>query len=78
MLLTERYKDKIDGVLACFDRIVIHCNIPVLCFDGGMTSYLISKQHHKGEMKVVINTKMRLAEVVKGELEKEYSQLYLL
>lgn len=51
---------------------------PLLCFDGGMTSYLISKQHHKGEMKVVINTKMRLAEVVKGELEKEYSQLYLL
>jgi hypothetical protein len=40
MLLTERYKDKIDGVLACYDRIVIHGNIPVLCFDGGMTSYL--------------------------------------
>ncbi len=40
MLLTERYKDKIDGVLACYDRIVIHGNIPMLCFDGGMTSYL--------------------------------------
>ena len=40
MLLTERYKDKIDGVLACYDRIVIHGNIPVLSFDGGMTSYL--------------------------------------
>lgn len=40
MLLTDRYKDKIAGVLACFDRIVIHGNIPVLCFDGGMTSYL--------------------------------------
>ena len=40
MLLTERYKDKIDGVLACYDRIVLHGNIPVLCFDGGMTSYL--------------------------------------
>jgi len=40
MLLTERYKDKIEGVLACYDRIVIHGNIPVLCFDGGMTSYL--------------------------------------
>jgi len=40
MLLTERYKDKIEGVLSCYDRIVIHGNIPVLCFDGGMTSYL--------------------------------------
>lgn len=40
MLLTERYKDKIKGVLSCFDRIVIHGNIPDLCFDGGMTSYL--------------------------------------
>jgi len=40
MLLTDRYKDKIDGVLSCYDRIVIHGNIPDLCFDGGMTSYL--------------------------------------
>ena len=40
MLLTERYKDKICGVLSCYDRIVIHGNIPDLCFDGGMTSYL--------------------------------------
>lgn len=36
MLLTERYKDKIKGVLSCFDRIVIHGNIPDLCFDGGL------------------------------------------
>jgi len=40
MLLTERYKEKICGVLSCYDRIVIHGNIPGLCFDGGMTSYL--------------------------------------
>ncbi|MFC4766998.1 MarR family transcriptional regulator, partial [Effusibacillus consociatus] len=40
MLLTERYKDKIKGVLSCYDRIVMHGNIPDLCFDGGMTSYL--------------------------------------
>jgi len=41
MLLTERYKEKINRVLSCYDRIVIHGNIPVLCFDGGMTSYLV-------------------------------------
>jgi len=43
MLLTERYKDKIKGVLSCFDRIVIHGNIPELCYAGGMTSYLFQK-----------------------------------
>jgi len=47
MLLTERYKDKIKGVLSCFDRIVIHGNIPELCFDGGMTSYL-----YKNDIKI--------------------------
>jgi len=47
MLLTERYKDKIKGVLSCYDRMVIHGNIPELCFDGGMTSYL-----YKNEIKI--------------------------
>jgi hypothetical protein len=42
MLLTERYAEKIKGVLSCYDRIVIHGNIPELCFAGGMTSYLYS------------------------------------
>jgi len=40
VLLTERYKDKIRGLLACYERIVIQRIIPGLCFDGGMTSYL--------------------------------------
>ena len=44
MLLSERYKDKIKGILSCYDRIVIHGNIPELCFDGGMTSYLYQHQ----------------------------------
>ncbi|MGI6448857.1 MAG: MarR family transcriptional regulator [Desulfitobacteriia bacterium] len=43
MLLTERYKDQIKGVLSCYDRILIHGNIPELCYAGGMTSYLYSK-----------------------------------
>ena len=37
MLLPERCKDKIKGVLSCIVRMVIHGNIPDLCFDGGMT-----------------------------------------
>ena len=40
MLLTERYKDVIAGVLSCYDRIVIQGTIPGWCFDQGMTSFL--------------------------------------
>lgn len=39
MLLTERYGDRIEGVLFCYNRIVIPGNIPELCFAGGMTAY---------------------------------------
>lgn len=40
MLITERYKEKIYGVISCFDRIVIQGVIPGWCFAQGMTSYL--------------------------------------
>jgi len=39
-LLTERYQEKINGVLSCYDRIVIQGTLPGLCFAEGMTSYL--------------------------------------
>lgn len=40
MLITERYKEKIYGVISCYDRIVIQGVIPGWCFAHGMTSYL--------------------------------------
>lgn len=40
MLITERYKEKIYGVISCYDRIVIQGVIPGWCFAQGMTSYL--------------------------------------
>jgi len=40
MLLIERYHDVIDGVLSCFDRVVITGTLPEICYAGGMTSYL--------------------------------------
>ena len=43
-LLTERYKNKIKGVLSCYDRIVITGTLPELCYAQGMTSYLYSKK----------------------------------
>ena len=39
-LLTERYSDKITGVISCYDRIVITGTIPRLCYAQGMTDYL--------------------------------------
>ena len=39
-LLTERYKDKIRGVLSCYDRIVITGTLPQLCYAQGMTGYM--------------------------------------
>ena len=40
MLLTERYADKLYGVLSCYDRVVIQGTLPGWCFDQGMTSWL--------------------------------------
>lgn len=39
-LLTERYADKIHGVLSCYDRIVIQGTLPGFCYADGMTAYL--------------------------------------
>ena len=36
----ERHKDKISGVLSCFDRIVIQGTLPGICYSQGMTAYL--------------------------------------
>lgn len=40
MLLTQRYADKIRGVLSCFDRVVIQGTLPSFCFAAGMAGFL--------------------------------------
>ncbi|HAU32013.1 MAG TPA: hypothetical protein DCW46_07110 [Desulfotomaculum sp.] len=40
MLLTERYKYQIAGVISSYDRFVIQGILPGWCFDAGMTSFL--------------------------------------
>ena len=42
-LITERYKDKIDSVLTCYDRVLIQGCIPQWSFSEGMTRYIGSK-----------------------------------
>jgi hypothetical protein len=38
--LTERYDDRIAGVLSCYDRVVITGTLPGICYAEGMTRYL--------------------------------------
>jgi DNA-binding MarR family transcriptional regulator len=41
--LTERYEDRIAGVLSCYDRVVITGTVPVICYAEGMTRFLYAK-----------------------------------
>jgi hypothetical protein len=43
-LLTERYADKIRGVLSCLDRVIITGIIPEISHAEAMTSYLYAKK----------------------------------
>jgi hypothetical protein len=38
--LTERYDERIAGVLSCYDRVVITGTLPGVCYADGMTRYL--------------------------------------
>ena len=39
-LITERYSEKIAGILGCYDRVIIQGTLPDLCYARGMTAYL--------------------------------------
>lgn len=43
MLLSERYRAQIRGVISCYDRIIIQGTLPGLCFAEGMTSFLYER-----------------------------------
>ena len=38
--LTERYDERITGVLSCYDRVVITGTVPMICYAKGMTRFL--------------------------------------
>ena len=42
-LLSERYRNALNGVLHCYDRIVITGNLDQFCYAQGMTQYLYQK-----------------------------------
>src|SRR3990170_58683 len=39
-LLSERYREELDGVLSCYDRIVVAGSLQPFCYAQGMTRYL--------------------------------------
>ena len=39
-MITEQYKEQIQGVLSCYDRVILRGTIPGWCFAQGMTAYL--------------------------------------
>jgi len=39
-LLTERYKDKVLGIIGCFDKVVITGTMTQMCYTNGMSTYL--------------------------------------
>jgi hypothetical protein len=41
--LTERYDDRIAGLLSCYDRIVVTGTLPTVCYAEGMTRFLYAK-----------------------------------
>ena len=43
-LLTEKYAEQLDGVLGCYDRIVITGNLAEWCYAKGMTHYLYAHE----------------------------------
>ena len=41
--LINRYEANMNGVLSCYDRILIVGTLPGACYAGGMSSFLFSK-----------------------------------
>jgi hypothetical protein len=68
MLLTDRYAEKVSGVLSCFDRVVIQGTLPMLCYAQGMARYLSYKN-------IRIFDYPRFAEPLRDELRKNAEQL---
>ena len=43
-LLTERYRERLAGVLSCYDRIIVIGTLPGACYAKGMTGFLSARQ----------------------------------
>jgi hypothetical protein len=67
-LLTERYRERLHGVLSCYDRIVITGTLPGVCYAQGMTSFLYAKG-------IRIFDYARFAEPLRDQIRERAQQL---
>src|SRR6202035_5356827 len=42
--ITQRYDDRLAGVLSCYDRVVVTGTLPTVCYAEGMTRFLYANQ----------------------------------
>jgi hypothetical protein len=42
--VTERYRERLAGVLSCYDRIIVTGTLPGACYAQGMTAFLSARQ----------------------------------
>jgi hypothetical protein len=68
MLLTERYRDQLRGVLSCYDRLIILGTLPSLGYAAGMTLFL--KKHQ-----IRIFDYARFAEPLRDAIRENAEQL---
>ena len=40
-MLTERYRERLAGVLSCYDRIIVTGTLPGVCYAKGMTAFSV-------------------------------------
>ena len=43
-LLSEKFQDQLDGVLHCYDRVILLGSLQPFCYAKGMTHYLYEHQ----------------------------------
>ena len=67
-LLTERYADKIRGILSFYDRVIIQGTLPGFCYAEGMTSFLNANN-------IRIFDYPRFAEPLRNELRENAEQI---
>ena len=42
-LVTERYRERLAGVLSCYDRMIVTGTLPGACYAKGMTGFLLPR-----------------------------------
>ena len=67
-LLTERYRERLAGVLSCYDRIIVTGTLPGACYADGMTAFLSARQ-------VRIFDYPRFAEPLRCRSPRDFDQL---